>query len=148
MAVNWLERTFEAAFGSRRFSRSHGKNVGDDGLALVWFQTRAMRHAVHDFGPILDAIMPEHRQGVAFDATVHEKRAAFAQHREIGMLSVSRARHLRSDRWDVVRQSATRQQASKRDKDRHLLHLTGQCRKSCALGNRLRRSCPWLARAQ
>jgi hypothetical protein len=130
------------------FSESHGENIGDDGFALGRFQTRAMRHAVDEVWPIFGAVMPEHRQRVAFDAAMDEKRAAFTQHRKIDMLSLSRGRHLGSDRGHVVGRFATGQQASERDKDRHFLHLRDQCRKSCALGNRLRRAYLLLAREQ
>src|SRR6266581_1926548 len=119
------------------FNESHGENIGDDRFALRRFQTRAMRHAVNDSRPIFGAVMPEHRQRVAFDAAMDEKRAAFAQHRKIDMLSLSRGRHLRSNRRHVVGRFATDQQASERDEDRHLLHLRGPYRKLRAVEIRL-----------
>ena len=66
-----------------------------------------MRHAVDDVRPIVGAVTPEHRQRVAFDAAMDEKRAAFAQHHKIDMLSASRGRHLRRNRGNVVGQFAT-----------------------------------------
>ena len=71
------------------FSESQGENVGDNGVALRRFQTRAMRHAVHDLRPIFGAVMPERRKRVAFDAAMNEKRAAFTQRPNIGMLTSS-----------------------------------------------------------
>ena len=84
------------------FGGSHSENIGDDRFAVRRFQTRAMRHAVNDSRPIFGAVTPEHRQRVAFDAAVDEERAAFAQRRKIEMLSLSRGRHLRSNRRHVV----------------------------------------------
>ena len=71
-------------------------------FALRRFQTRAMRHAVNDSRPVFGAVTPEHRQCVAFDAAMDEKRAALAQCRKIDMLSLFRGRHLRSNRRHVV----------------------------------------------
>src|SRR6266850_1895641 len=126
-------------------SQSHRNDIGDDGFALSWFQTRALRHAVHDVRPIFAAVTPDHWQRVAFDAAVSEKCATFVQHRKINRLSLSRGRHLRSDRWNVVGQLATSQHTSQHKKDRRL-HLRDQSRKSCALENRLPRTSPLLAR--
>ena len=128
------------------FSGSHGENIGDDCFALRRFQTRAMRHAVDDVRPIFGAVTPEHRQRVAFDAAMDEKRAAFTQHREIDMLSLSRARHLRSNRRHVVDRFATEQQASEDDEDQHLLHLRDLFQKLCAVGNPARLPYQSLAR--
>ena len=127
------------------FGESDGENVCNDGVALRGFQTRAMRHAVDDARPIFGAITPEHRQRVAFDTPMDEKRSAFAQHRKTGMLSLSRGRHLRSNRRHVVGRFATDQQASERDEDRHLLHLRGPYRKLRAVGNPARPACQSLA---
>src|SRR5690348_3628681 len=90
-------------------SESHGENIGNDRFALRRFQTRAMRHAVDDVRPIFGAVTPEQRQRVAFDAAMDEKRAAFAQHRKIDMLSLSRSRHLRSNRRHEVCRFAVEQ---------------------------------------
>src|SRR5437016_2252621 len=120
------------------FGQSHRNDIGDDGFALSWFQTRALRHAVHDVRPIFAAVTPDHWQRMAFDAAVSEKCATFVQHRKINRLSLSRGRHLRSDRWGVVGQLATGQHTSQHEKDRRL-HLRDQSRKSCALENRLPR---------
>jgi hypothetical protein len=117
------------------FSESHGENIGDDRVALRRFQTRAPRHAVDDVRPIFGAVTPEHRQRVAFDAAVDEKRAAFAQYRQIDMLSLSRGRHLQSNRRRVVGRFATDQKASQHDEDRRLLHLRDPFQKLCAIGN-------------
>src|SRR5205823_11757474 len=76
--------------------RSNGKDVCDNRFALGRFQTRAVRHTVHDLQPIVGAIMPERWQRVAFYAAMGEKRAAFAQHRKIGILGLSRRGHPRS----------------------------------------------------
>ena len=96
-----------ASRGRSQFSESHSENVGNDSFALGWFQTRPMRHAVHDVWPIFNSVMPENRQRVTFDAAVNKKRATFAQHHKISMLPLSRDRHLRSDGWNVVHQFAT-----------------------------------------
>jgi hypothetical protein len=127
------------------FGQTHRNDIGDDGFALSWFQTRALRHPVHDVRPIFAAVTPDHWQRMAFDAAVSEKCATFVQHRKINRLSLSRGRHLRSDRWDVVGQLATGQHTGQHEKDRRL-HLRDQSRKSCALENRLPRTCPLLAR--
>ena len=140
------QREFNRFATKSMFGQSRRNDIGDDGFALSWFQTRALRHAVHDVRPIFAAVTPDHWQRVAFDAAVSEKCATFVQHRKINRLSLSRGRHLRSDRWDVVGQLATGQHTSQHEKDRRL-HLRDQSRKSCALGNRLPRTCPLLARA-
>ena len=128
--------------------RSNGEDVCDNRFALGRFQTRAVRHTGHDLRPVFGAIMPERWQRVAFDAATDQKRAALAQHRTIDMLSLPRGRHLQSHRWDVVRQFATGQHASEHDKDRRLLHLRDQSRRSCAPGNQLRPACPLPAQEQ
>ena len=128
------------------FGGSHSENIGDDRFALRRFQTRAMRHAVDDGRPIFGAVTPEHRQRVAFDTAMDEKRAAFAQHRKTGMLSLSRGRHLRSNRRHVVGRFTTDQQASEHDEDRHLLHLRDPFQKLCVVGNPARPAYQSLAR--
>ena len=89
------------------FGESDGENVGNDGVALGGFQTRAMRHAIDDAWPIFGAVMPEQRQRVAFDAAMHEKRAALTQHRKFDAFSLSCGRHLRSNGRRVVGRFAT-----------------------------------------
>jgi hypothetical protein len=51
---------------------------------------------------------------VAFDAAMDKKRPAFAQHRKIDMLSLSRGRHLRSNRRHEVCRFAVEQGKSKK----------------------------------
>jgi hypothetical protein len=128
------------------FSESDGENVGHDCFALRRFQTRAMRHAIDDAWPIFGAVMPEHRQRVAFDAAMREKRAAFTQHRKFDVFFLSRGRHLRSNRRRVVGRLATDQKAGQDDKDRQLLHLRDPFQKLCAVGNPARPAYQSLAR--
>ena len=128
------------------FGESDGENVCNDGIALGRFQTRAMRHAIDDAWPIFGAVMPEQRQRVAFDAAMDEKRAAFAQHHKIDMLSLSRGRHLRSNRRHVVGRFATDQNASQDETDRQLLHLRDPFQKLCAVGDPVRPAYQSLAR--
>jgi hypothetical protein len=80
-----------AAFtSSERLPRAHCEDVGNDRIPLGMFQVRAMRHAVYDLWPILSAVTPECWERVALDATVNKQRAAFAQHRKIGMATFDR----------------------------------------------------------
>jgi len=65
-----------------------------------------MRHTVHYFRPILGAVMPEHREGVAFDATVHKQRAALAQGRKIDTVTLERPLR-RDQRRRKTRRSTT-----------------------------------------
>ena len=61
-----------------------------------------MRHAVYDFWPIFDAVMPKWRQRVAFDAAMDKKRPAFAQRGDIDTASFFCSGHLLGDRRHII----------------------------------------------
>jgi hypothetical protein len=48
--------------------QSHGQDADDESFTLIRFQTRPMRHAIHDPRPIFGVVTPKRWQCVAFDA--------------------------------------------------------------------------------
>src|SRR5207237_10804794 len=86
----------------RSLLRSSGSNIGDDCVALGRLQVRAISHRVDDARPVFEAVMPDRRQGVTFDAAISVEPPPFAGLRQIDMLGFTFRKAVRSDiRWSV-----------------------------------------------
>src|SRR5207247_2380384 len=106
----------------RSLLRANRENVRDNGIAVGRLQTRAVRHAIHNPGPIVDLVVPKRRQRVALDTAVDQKRSAFAQHGDIDRAFFCCGCHLWSDRWYVIDRFASQQAGGDEEKGQYLFH--------------------------
>ena len=122
------------------FLRAYRKNVSNDSGTLRRLQTRAMRHIVHDLGPILARIFPDRRQGVTLNAAMNEQHSAAFQLRKLFRCQSNRRR--------VVRGFATDEHANRKRGENRRSHFKTRFRKLSATENRPRPACPSLAPAR
>src|ERR1043166_2519178 len=74
---------FHKLISAELLLRANCENVRDNGVAVGRLQTRAVRHAIYNRGPIFGIVMPKWRQRVALDTAVDQKCSALPQQSDI-----------------------------------------------------------------